>query len=275
MLKVFEFLPAALNASNDTSASGITDTRTGYEVNAGGLVIGDMFDIDTTAAGMLSAPLGALYQGRYRRVRVDVNATAANVGRGLACYVVSGPSVQNVVILQGGVAQTAGTYQVAATGGGGTGAIIQVIVSAAGTVTGNPTVVAPGINYTSVPTFILVAGGTTTATFAAQMTIPTFTVTTVDKALNVYAPRGVFLNTVLPGNYTFIQEDGIATILQAATVTSATLGAVVTPVAGGNGTSQSTVGTAPSTNAALGVALDIPVAGAFFRALLNLPVWNG
>jgi hypothetical protein len=73
----------ALNAANDTSASYFTDLRTGQDVNAGGLNAGDYFDLTNPEANQLSYSVtGVLYAGRYRRVKVDSGATAANVKTG-------------------------------------------------------------------------------------------------------------------------------------------------------------------------------------------------
>lgn len=73
----------ALNACNDTSASGMTDLRTLQPVNAGGLNLGDYFDVTMKEAAQASySTNGTLYAGRYRRVLVDSGATAANVKTG-------------------------------------------------------------------------------------------------------------------------------------------------------------------------------------------------
>lgn len=276
MQKFFDVLPTPLNTANDTSPSGFANVRTGYQVNAGGLVLGDYIDLDSFEAAGLSLPtLGTLYEGRYRRIQVDANATAANVKQGTAAYVVPGYTLLAALVLTAGTGQTPGTYQVAATGGGGTGAIIQVVVSAAGTVVQQPTVISKGQNYTTLPTFTLVTGGTP-ATVQAQMVTNTYIVTSADKSgVNASQGRGVFLNAITPGNYGWIQENGIATILQAATVTSATVGAIVTPVAGGNGTSQATVATAAPLVTAFGTAIDAPFANGLYRVVLTLPIWNG
>ncbi len=73
----------SLNAANDTSASYFTDLRTGQDINAGGLNAGDYFDLTNPEANDLSYSVnGILYAGRYRRVKVDSGATAANVKTG-------------------------------------------------------------------------------------------------------------------------------------------------------------------------------------------------
>ena len=276
MLKVFELLPTPLNAANDPSASGFVNLRTQQETNAGGLVLGDCFDIDDQGAANLSnTAIGTCYNGRYRRVQVDANATAANVAIGRVCYVVPGSTLLAGLLLTAGSGQTPGTYQIAAAGGGGTGAIIQVVVTAAGTVTAQPTVVAKGSGYTTTPTFTVAAGGTP-ATVQAVMIFNTYIVTTADKTgVNPSQPRGVFLNTITPGNFGWIQENGVATVQETTTTTSATVGAVVTPVGAGNGTVQSTVGTSALLPNSIGTSVDAPANNVLFRVLLELPVWNG
>ena len=73
----------ALNGCNDTSASGFQDLRTLQPVNAGGLNLGDYFDVTNAEAKSLQySTNGVLFAGRYRRVQVDSGATAANVKTG-------------------------------------------------------------------------------------------------------------------------------------------------------------------------------------------------
>ena len=75
--------------------------------------------------------------------------------------------VTSVVLATPGSGQTPGTYQVSASGGGGTGAQIGVVVGAGGTVT-TTILNNQGSGYTSAPTFTLSAGGTP-ATFTATL----------------------------------------------------------------------------------------------------------
>jgi hypothetical protein len=275
-VKVFDLLPSTLNTSNDVSPSGFQNIRTLQQTNAGGLTLGDAIDLtDFEAASQSSASIGILYQGRYRRVQVDANATAANVARGKAAYVVPGYSLLGVLILTAGSGQTAGTYQVSGTGGGGSGAIIQVVVASGGTVTAAPTIVAAGSGYTSAPTFTLAAGGTA-ATFQPQMVLNSYIVTSRDvTGANLSQGRGVFLNSITPGNYGWIQENGIATVLQTTTVTSATVGANVSPATPTDGTFQATAATAAPLASAFGTAVDAPIASTYYRTNLTLPIWNG
>ncbi|HTF62316.1 MAG TPA: hypothetical protein VK638_06340 [Edaphobacter sp.] len=276
MQKIFDLLPTPLNAANDISPSGFYNARTYQQTNAGGLVLGDYIDLDDAEAANQSATnIGLLFQGRYRRVKIADNATALNVAKGKAAYVIPGTSLVQVVVLTAGTGQNPGFYQVVGTGGGGTGAIIGVVVGAAGTVTTAPIVVAGGEGYTSAPTFTLVSGGTP-ATFQPQMKLNSYVVTTRDVAgVNLSQPRGVFLNTITPGNYGWIQENGIATVLQTGTVGSATAGAVVTSLTPTDGTFQTVIATTPALPSAFGTAVDVAIANGYYRTVLTLPVWNG
>lgn len=73
----------ALNGGTFTSPSGMTDVRTGLPFAAGGLNVGDYFDITQEEAKQLSfTATGTLLAGRYRFVQIDSGATAANVATG-------------------------------------------------------------------------------------------------------------------------------------------------------------------------------------------------
>jgi hypothetical protein len=147
----------AVNNMNSVSPSGQTDNMTGYPYEGGGLNLGDYFDLTNDEAATASYTTnGLLYSGRYRYVQVDSGATAANVKTGTVGYMRLGSTVKSVVVLTQGSGQTVGTYQIASTGGGGTGAIIQVVVASATSITAS--VVSGGYGYTSVPTFTLATG---------------------------------------------------------------------------------------------------------------------
>jgi hypothetical protein len=77
-LKRNEFIPQNM-LTVYTSPTGMTDPRTGVPYIAGGLIVGDYFDL-TEAEAQLQSP--NLHQGRYRFVQIDSTATAANLGRG-------------------------------------------------------------------------------------------------------------------------------------------------------------------------------------------------
>ena len=66
--------------------------------------------------------------------------------------------VTGVNIQSAGSLQTDGTYNIAGTGGGGTGAEVQIVIT--GGIITSAIVTAPGSNYTSSPTFTVAEGGT-------------------------------------------------------------------------------------------------------------------
>ncbi len=273
MAKVFDFLPTPLNTANDLSASGFVNARTGYQTNAGGLTIGDYLDLDADAAqGLASTTIGPLYQGGYRRIFVSAGATAANVARGKAAYLAPGSSVVGALILTQGSGQTVGTYTIAGVGGGGTGAIIAIDVLTATTLSA-PRLVAAGANYTSAPTFTIPSGGTP-GTLQAQMSIPQYTVTSRDvSGVNLQLPKGVFLNSITPGNYGWIQEEGVATFLTDATTTTAA-GDTLTPFTPTNGTFRGIAAATAPLASAFGVAIDAPIASSYVRGFLSfVPDW--
>jgi hypothetical protein len=86
----------------------------------------------------------------------------------------------------------------------------------------------------------------------------------------------VFLNTVTPGNFCFVQELGIATVLgKAASFTGTPANGVVV----GSTTSGLTdvpTSTTAVTSTSLGIAIDSPVAATLFRILMQyVPVVQG
>ena len=205
----------ALNASNDTSPSYFTDLRTGQPVLAGGLNLGDYFDLTNEEANQLSYKTnGILYAGRYRRVQVDSGATAANVKTGTIGLM---PSL--------------------------------AVVSVNPLGTRNP---------------------------------PMNIVTSYDQNIGGKSVRPVvFLNSITPGNYGFIQELGVATVLgkTSLTATPAIGDLIATDSAANNGTvddpTQSTSLTYALAKLLLGAAIDLPVSNGLFRILLNTPVVQG
>lgn len=73
----------ALNGGTLTSPSGLTDSRTGLPFMAGGLNVGDWFDLTEPEANQLSnASVGTLHAGRYRYVQIDSGATASLIKTG-------------------------------------------------------------------------------------------------------------------------------------------------------------------------------------------------
>jgi len=204
----------ALNACNDTTASGLADTRTGQEIQGGALVLGDYFDLTNTEARNLSySTNGILYEGRYRRVLVDSGATASNVKTGTIGLM---PSYAAVIADVGG------------------GPI-------------SSTAPSPAVNI----------------------------VTSYDQAIgNGTSVRPVvFLNTVTPGNYCFVQELGTATVLGKNGLTAAApaVNDLIVSTTSGlvDDPTQSTNLTYALMKLILGPAIDLPVSNGKFRILLQ------
>lgn len=262
----------AWNNANFSSPTGITDVNTGQPIAAGGLNLGNYFDATNEEAENASyANNGLLFEGRYRLVQVDSGATAANVKTGTIGYLRAGSTVKSAVTLTVGSGQTAGTYQIAANvgSGGGSGAILQVIIGAGGTIVGSPVVINPGFGYSSVPTFTVAAGGTP-GTVAAQLGSSPNLVTSYDQiaVTGVGSVRPVvFLNSITPGNFGFIQELGTATVLGNATIGTAAQQNFVNATTGGTVNAGTTF-----TISTIGQAIDLPLASNLFKVLLNGPV---
>jgi hypothetical protein len=261
----------AWNNANFTSPTALTDLRTGQPFAAGGLNLGDYFDATEQEANTASYTTnGLLHAGRYRYVRVSSAATAGNVAVGKVGYLQPGTFVQSVQVLTQGTGQTVGTYVVTGSGGGATvQATIQVVVNSATSIT--VTLLTPGSGYTSAPTFTLATGGTP-GTVAAQLNTTVNNVTSFDNALAVGIRPVVFLNTITPGNYGFIQELGVATVLGKATsfTGSAAIGVVINAItAGVVDVPTLTTTYVPTT---IGLAIDLPVVSSLFKVLLNGPV---
>jgi hypothetical protein len=80
----------ALNGCNDISPSGLNDIRTGAPVFAGGLNIGDYFDLTEQEAREHSYEVtGILHSGRYRRVQIHPQANDQNVEKGRILWMVT------------------------------------------------------------------------------------------------------------------------------------------------------------------------------------------
>jgi hypothetical protein len=80
----------------------------------------------------------------------------------------------------------------------------------------------------------------------------------------------VFLNSITPGNYGFIQELGTATVLGNATLTgAAAVGVLIQPKAAGAGTVDVPTVTTAVLNTSIGLAIDLPLAGNLFKIELQ------
>jgi hypothetical protein len=86
----------------------------------------------------------------------------------------------------------------------------------------------------------------------------------------------VFLNSITPGNFGFVQELGIATVLGKASLTNATPAPQDIIIFGASGLAddptQSTSLTYALQKQILGTAIDLPKQGGLFRIQLSLPV---
>lgn len=269
-----------LNTANSPSSTGLVDPVTNQQYNTGGLNVGDYFDLTEKEANTVSnTNVGLCHAGRYRFVQLDSGATAANVKTGTMGYLRAGGGigrVASVVITNAGTGATAGTYTISATAGsgGGSGAVIQAIVGSGGTIT-SVAILNSGSGYNSVPTFSLTATGTTAGAVAAQLDISANVVTSYDQAgVTGIAVRPVAflnaLNATTPGNFTFIQELGVATLLgNAAFGGAATVGGVIQPKAAGGGTVEAPASATAVLNTTIGLAIDLPVVSNLFKVQLG------
>lgn len=74
-----EFMPQNM-LTVYSSPSGMTDPRTQLPYYAGGLLVGDYFELTEAEAQALSN--NQLHEGQYRFVQIDSTATAANIVQG-------------------------------------------------------------------------------------------------------------------------------------------------------------------------------------------------
>jgi hypothetical protein len=97
----------AINACNDISPSGLNDNRTKAPLFAGGLNVGDYFDLTEQEAREHSfETTGILHAGRYRRVKVHEQANAVELAKGHLGFMptVAVPDLNTVTSLGHGVA---------------------------------------------------------------------------------------------------------------------------------------------------------------------------
>lgn len=97
-------------------------------------------------------------------------------------------------------------------------------------------------------------------------------VTSYDKGI-VGAHAVLFLNAITPGNYGYVQELGIGSVLMGSTITgTAVTGALVNSTTLGVGDVPTTQEDVP---ASLGIALSPPAPSTLCQVLLKLPVLQG
>lgn len=268
----------AWNNANFTSPTALTDLRTGQPFAAGGLNLGDYFDATTQEAAQASYTTnGLLFSGRYRFVQVDSGATQNNVKTGTVGYARVGSFVQSVVQYVAGSGMTPGTYTVTTAGGGGTTqATIQIVVTGATTIA-TPVVLTPGAGFTSVPTATLTGTGGTPTTLVVQLGYYPNVVTSADIAAANQVRPVVFLNSITLGNYGFVQELGVATVLSAASVAQTVNQFAIATAAGNSPIGLMIASSATYSPNAIGYVID-PLGGSQtatttpFKVLLNGPV---
>ena len=279
-----EILPTwtSLNNANFTSQSGMSDPVSSQPYNSGGLNLGDYFDVTNDEASSLSYQSnGLLFEGRYRLILLDSGASAANVKTGTVGYVRSGSTVNRVAITNAGTGGTPGVYVVNATpgSGGGSGAQITVTVGSGGTITA-AVVTQAGVGYVSAPSFnVATPTSAAASTVQAALGISPNVVTSADVALGGNAALAgvgpvrpvVFLNSITPGQYGFVQELGTATVLSGSGKTGATVGqyALVDSTAK-NGTMDSETTTAGIY--VIGKLVDVQTSGNPFKIIMEVPV---
>jgi len=265
-----------LNNANSASSTGLIDPVTGQQYNTGGLESGDYFDLTEKEANTLSvSATGTCHSGRYRYVQVDSSATAANVKTGTVGFLRNGSTVASAVILTAGSGQTNGTFTIPANVGigGGSGAALGIVI-AGGLIT-TVYVVSPGFGYSSDPTFTVAQGGTP-GTIAAQLNTSVNLVTSADQVTTSAAPIRpvVYLNSITPGNYGFIQELGVATVLGNSGLSgNATPGNFIVATTGNSGTVTTS---ATLTATTIGLNVDTALASNLFKILMQyVPVVQG
>ncbi len=247
----------SLNNMNSASQSGQVDPITGFPYAGGGLNLGDYFDLTEQEANQLSYPTnGTLHEGRYRYVQVAANATAANIAAGRIGYLQPGQFVQNAYQLAAGSGMTVGTSVTLSTTGGGTGATqatIQVVVLTASTI--SVTVLTPGAGFTSTPSITVTGTGGSVPTLVLEMNAEVNLVTSADIPTNLIRPV-VFLNSITPGNYGFVQELGVATVLNPATTAQAVNQFACTTLVGSSPTGYMAASSASYTYNSIGYVID-------------------
>jgi hypothetical protein len=117
----------------------------------------------------------------------------------------------------------------------------------------------------------LTALGGSAATIAVQLSTSPNIVTSADQVATTGVPVRpvVFLNSITPGNYGFIQELGTATVLGNATQASALTGSYVNAVTTNSGTVTTTAASGSPIGSTIGVAIDVPQVSLPFKAQLG------
>jgi len=272
-----------------TSPSGMLSAITGIPYL--GFVLSEGDYVDVTRADLASAgvqvPYGnKLYPGRYRFVRVSVNATYSNFGFGYPVGYALGTFIDNAVIAAAGSGYTitaggasSGTVSINSSAAGGTAATVSLTLLAGALSSAQVTYA--GANMTSVPTFTLssvLSGGSGGSLVAEQYSSPNFISSFDSSSENLSYVRGVALTTitsaqVTAGAWIWIQELGDAPVY----VTTAS----GTPASGNQAVAATAAAVTTNSSISTGVVgfmgftIDKPAATSLCRVRLQLPVVQG
>lgn len=209
------------------SPTGMVSNVTGIPYLGDTLHEGDYCDLSAAEAAEWNVLFGAtLYPGRYRFVRLSVNATSANLGFGTPVGFGLGTTVAQAIVAAGGTGYTitatgasSGTVSISSSASGGTAVATATLTLSAGVITGAQ-ITFPGAGFTSVPTFTLssvLSGGSGGSVLARQTVNPNFISSFDSSCAELSTVRGVVLTPVTAaqisaGAWIVLQEQGIANV---------------------------------------------------------------
>ena len=269
-----------------TSPTGMASPITGTPYLGGALHEGDYVDLTRSEAAIWNVQYGnKLYPGRYRLVRVSVNATNTNFGFGYPVGYGLGTYIDNAIVAAAGSGYTitaggasSGTVAISSSAAGGTAAVVSLTLS--GGALSAAQVTYAGASMTSVPTFTLssvLTGGSLGSLVAQQYESPTFISSFDSSSSQLSDVRGIALTTltaaqIAAGAWIVIQELGDAP-LYVTTATATTIGSVAS-AATAAAVTTTTSATAP-TLGFIGYTIDTVAATSLCRVRLRLPVVQG
>ena len=243
-------------------------------------------DLTRSEAAIWNVQYGnKLYPGRYRLVRVSVNATNTNFGFGYPVGYGLGTYIDNAIVAAAGSGYTitaggasSGTVAISSSAAGGTAAVVSLTLS--GGALSAAQVTYAGASMTSVPTFTLssvLTGGSLGSLVAQQYESPTFISSFDSSSSQLSDVRGIALTTltaaqIAAGAWIVIQELGDAP-LYVTTATATTIGSVAS-AATAAAVTTTTSATAP-TLGFIGYTIDTVAATSLCRVRLRLPVVQG
>jgi len=269
-----------------TSPTGMASPITGIPYLGGVLHEGDYVDLTRQEAAIWNVQYGnKLYPGRYRLVRVSVNATYSNFGFGYPVGYGLGTFIDNAIIAAAGsgyvitaTGASSGTVSINSSTAGGVAATASLTLSAGALNTAQVTFAGSGM--TSVPTFTLssvLSTGSAGSLVAEQYSSPNFISSFDSSCAQLSDVRGIALTTltaaqIAAGAWIVIQELGDAP-LYVTTATATTIGSVAS-AATAAAVTTTTSATAP-TLGFIGYTIDTVAATSLCRVRLRLPVEQG